>query len=392
MLKTNFEHGQIDFETLKSRAFNHRWAEQEAGIIPLTAADPDFRVAPEITESIQEYISKGYFSYGPALGYDAFRSSVASWYSRKHHLDVDPTLVLGFNSAAEALDKVAMLLFEDGGNALIPDPVDFLFQTSINRNNGSAKTFGFNLDDGKINMNQLIEAIDTDTRAIYLCNPNNPSGQKISDEDIRQIVQVAITHDLYIVSDEIWLDIYYEEQLKSVAAYSEEAKKRTIIVSGLSKSFGLAGLRIGYCICPSVSFMEELLEKSGHFMTIGGLSTLSQVASTAALTKCDYWLDDFRSHLMDVRNYLCSELNQVPAYKLRVPKGTYLAFIALDPNLDESKIAEDIKDKVQVALVPGSARWFGPAASGHLRLCFSTSKENIREAVSRLKDYANNNL
>ena len=275
---------------------------------------------------------------------------------------------------------------------MIPDPVDFLFQTSINRNNGSVKTFGFNLDDGKIDMNQLIKAIDTDTRAIYLCNPNNPSGQKISDEDIRQIVQVAITHDLYIVSDEIWLDIYYEEQLKSVAAYSEEAKKRTIIVSGLSKSFGLAGLRIGYCICPSVSFMEQLLEKSGHIMTIAGLSTLSQVASTAALTKCDYWLDDFRSHLMDVRNYLCTELNQVPAYKVRVPKGTYLAFIALDPNLDESKIAEDIKAKVQVALVPGSARWFGPAASGHLRLCFSTSKENIREAVSRLKDYANNNL
>lgn len=392
MLDTLFEHKSIDLDVLKDRAFNHRWAEQKAGVIPLTAADPDFKVAKEITSALNEYIAQGYFSYGPALGYESFRASVANWYKRKHYLNISDKLVVGFNSAAEALDRVAAVLFEEGGSALIPDPVDFLFQTSISRNGGVTKAFNFDLGTGKIDLELLESKIEKDTKAIYLCNPNNPSGHLIKDEDLAELVLLAEKYDLMIVSDEIWIDIYYEEQIKSVAAINDLAKSRTIIISGLSKNFGLAGLRIGYCICPDESFRDLLLNTSGHEMTIGGMSTLSQVAATTALTDCDYWLDGFRGHLSDLRSVLLESVNEIPGFSMLAPKGTYLAFIGLYEGVDEQEIAEDIKQKVQVALVPGSARWFGPAASGHLRLCFSTSKENIEEAMSRLSDYAHKYL
>ena len=389
MLKTYFEHSEIDLSVLKDRAYNHRWAEQADGILPLTAADPDFKVAPEITAALNAYITKGYFSYGPAFGYDSFRSSVAGWYKNKHQVAVNMDQVVGFNSAAEALDKVAAVLFKQGGNALIPDPVDFLFQTSIKRNGGSVNTFNFDLHTGRLDIDQLTASIDKDTKAIYLCNPNNPSGHLLNDKDLIEVVKLAEIHDLMIISDEIWIDIYYEEKINSVAALSDLAQERTIIISGLSKNFGLAGLRVGYCICPTVSFREQLLNISGHEMTIGGLSTLSQVAASTALTSCDYWLHAFRSHLFEVRNLLVDAVNDIPGFKLQSPKGTYLAFIGLDEGVDETMLAADIKEKVKLALVPGSARWFGPAASGHLRLCFSTSTEHIEEAIFRLNDYAN---
>lgn len=389
MLKTYFEHSEIDLSVLKDRAYNHRWAEQADGVLPLTAADPDFKVAPEITAALNDYIKQGYFSYGPALGYDSFRSGVADWYKNKHQVNVNQDQVVGFNSAAEALDKVAAVLFKQGGNALIPDPVDFLFQTSIKRNGGSVQTFNFDLKTGRLGLDQLKASINKDTKAIYLCNPNNPSGLLIDEEDLTEVTKLAEAHNLMVVSDEIWIDIFYEEKIKSVAAINDLAQERTIIISGLSKNFGLAGLRVGYCICPTSSFREKLLEVSGHEMTIGGLSTLSQVAATTALTSCDYWLHAFRSHLYELRNLLVDAVNDIPGFKLQNPKGTYLAFIGLDEGVDETRLAEDIKEKVKLALVPGSARWFGPAASGHLRLCFSTSRENIEEAIVRLNDYAN---
>ena len=389
MLKTYFEHSEIDLSVLKDRAYNHRWAEQADGVLPLTAADPDFKVAPEITAALNNYINQGYFSYGPALGYDAFRSAVAEWYKNKHQVPVKMDQVLGFNSAAEALDKVASVLFENGGNALIPDPVDFLFQTSIKRNGGSVQTFNFDLKTGRLDIDQLKASINKDTKAIYLCNPNNPSGHLFADEDLIEVIRLAEVHDLMVVSDEIWMDIFYEEKINSVAAINTLAQERTIIISGLSKNFGLAGLRVGYCICPTVSFREKLLKVSGHEMTIGGLSTLSQVAATAAFTSCDYWLQGFRSHLYEIRNLLVDAVNDIPGFKMQSPKGTYLAFIGLDEGVDETRLAEDIKEKVKLALVPGSARWFGPAATGHLRLCFSTSRENIEEAIVRLNEYAN---
>lgn len=389
MLKTYFEHSEIDLSVLKDRAYNHRWAEQADGVLPLTAADPDFKVAPEITAALNDYINQGYFSYGPAFGYDAFRSAVAEWYKNKHQVPAKMDQVLGFNSAAEALDKVASVLFENGGNALIPDPVDFLFQTSIKRNGGFVQTFNFDLKTGRLDIDQLKASINKDTKAIYLCNPNNPSGHLLADEDLIEVIRLAELHDLMVVSDEIWMDIFYEEKINSVAAINTLAQERTIIISGLSKNFGLAGLRVGYCICPTVSFREKLLEVSGHEMTIGGLSTLSQVAATAAFTSCDYWLQGFRSHLYEIRNLLVDAVNDIQGFKMQSPKGTYLAFIGLDEGVDETRLAEDIKEKVKLALVPGSARWFGPAASGHLRLCFSTSRENIEEAIVRLNDYAN---
>ena len=298
MLKTTFDHTQIDLDVLKDRAFNHRWAEQEDGVLPLTAADPDFRVAQEITDSIQGYISEGYFSYGPAKGYESFRYAIANWYRDMHQVYTDKELIIGFNSAAEALDKVAKLLFNNGGNALIPDPVDFLFKTSIERNGGEARFFSFDLDSGRIQIDELLQGIDHNTKAIYLCNPNNPSGKSIHEDDVAQLVEIAEELNLLIISDEIWLDIYYERQIRSIAAFSELAKSRTVIISGLSKNFGLAGLRIGYCICPNKSFMKGLVKVSGHEETIGGLSTISQVATIAAFEKSAYWLEDFRTCLL----------------------------------------------------------------------------------------------
>ncbi len=389
MLDQYFDHNAIDFNTLKEWAFNQRWAEQEAGVIPLTAADPDFKVAPEITQALNTYISKGYFSYGPALGYESFKQAVSNWYRLNHRGSFESEDVVGFNSAAEALDQVAAVIFEQGGEALIPDPVDFLFQTSIERNGGSVQTFGFELDSGRLDWSMIEGKATQNTKAIYICNPNNPAGTAIHSDDLALLVELCRSKGWYLVSDEIWLDIWYDNTpLESLAPYCDRVSDRFIIISGLSKNFGLAGLRIGYTLCKHKSINQAIIKNSGHNETIGGLSTLSQIAATTAFNQCGYWLELFRKHLEAQRDYLIQRMDQMPGFSIRRPVGTYLAFIQLPPLIDESKECADIKAKAKVALVPGSPRWFGPAAAGHLRLCFATSKETLKEALDRLALYA----
>lgn len=387
-----FENTNVDFETLKQRAFNQRWAEQDEGVIPLTAADIDFPVAKEITQAVIDYSSKGYFSYGPALGYQKFREAISGWYWKNHMALIDEKLVLGFNSAAEALDKISALLFDKGGNALIPDPVDFLFKTSIERQGGKVRTFKFDPVTGAIDMDYLRDQIDFDTKAIFLCNPNNPTGLPIQDDDVFSIIELCVENDIWLVSDEIWLDIYYEQKVKSICSFGSEILARTFVISGLSKNFGLAGLRIGYCICPDLARYNALLKVSGHNETIGGLSTLSQVAATTALTDCDYWINAFRMHLKSMRDLVIREVNEMEGFSVQAPIGTYLAFIKIESGIDEEIMAMRIKEKAKVALVPGAPRWFGERAKGHLRLCFSTSMAQLEEALVRLKKFSEEEL
>ena len=122
-----FSNNQVDLEVLRKRAFNYRWAAHDIDVIPLTAADPDFRVAKPIADAIQEYSSVGYFPYGNPLGDSEFKNAIAAWYKRKKNAAINPVFVLPVNSAAYGLFICAKTILKENENAIIPNPVEFLF-------------------------------------------------------------------------------------------------------------------------------------------------------------------------------------------------------------------------------------------------------------------------
>ena len=123
-----FANDQVELDILRKRAFNYRWATHDADVIPLTAADPDFRVAKPIVNAIQEYASPGYFSYGNPQGDAAFKHAIANWFKRNKNAVVHPDLILPVNSAAYGLFVCAKTILKENENAIIPNPVDFLFR------------------------------------------------------------------------------------------------------------------------------------------------------------------------------------------------------------------------------------------------------------------------
>jgi aspartate/methionine/tyrosine aminotransferase len=381
-----FSNKQVDLNILRKRAFNYRWAAHDIDVIPLTAADPDFRVAQPIVNAIKEYSESGYFPYGNPMGDSAFKNAIAAWYKRKKNALVNPNLVLPVNSAAYGLFVCAKSILKENENAIIPNPVDFLFRKSIEHAGALVKTCNVDKQTAQFDLDELRSLIDPKTRAIFLCNPNNPLGKIISKDHLNAIIALAKEHNLWIVSDEIWSDIYFENPFTSILDVSLIQYDRILIVSGLSKNFALAGHRIGYIISSDEETFNSIYQVSGHATTAFGISVLAQVAGTAALTLCDDWLLNFQFHLSKMRQLTMAFIDEIPYLENNHPDATYLAFPqVINTNKTSAEVAAKILELARVALVPGGINWFESESEGHIRICYSTSEEILNEAFNRIR-------
>ncbi len=384
-----FSNDQVNLDALRQKAFNFRWATLEQDVIPLTAADPDFPVAREISRAIADYCADGYFSYGPPDGLPAFKQAIAAWYERTYQVPANPDFILPVNSAAYGLFTAANMILSAGDNAIIPNPVDFLFRKAIEHTHAQVRAVEIDQTTAQFDLEKLSAAIDANTKAIFICNPNNPLGIQPSPEHLRDILLLAAQHDLWVVSDEIWSDIYFNSPTTSIASRQLPYYAKRLIVSGLSKNFGLAGLRVGYVICPDEPTYRALFQASKHQTTAFGMTGIAQVAGTAALTLCDDWLDAFRKHLAYMRRLTLEFIENTPFFEPVVADATYLAFPKIvHTNLNSAALVDIIHQKARVALVPGGAAWFESASEGRLRICYATSEKILTESFDRIRKIA----
>lgn len=387
-----FINEEINFALLQQRAFNLRWATVPKGVIPLTAADPDFPCAPEIAEALQQFAVQRYFSYAPPEGYSFFREAVANFYTIKRKVPTQPKQVIAVDSAAYGIDIVCKALLAKGDEAIVFNPVDFLFKYCVEVNDGVAVSFDVPLAaDGVFNFEALESLITHKTKLICLCNPLNPTGKVFTKEELLQLGNIAVKHQLFILSDEIWSDIVFEpNNYTSVAAVNSEIQQQTIIVTGYSKSYGLAGLRAGTVIAPNDIMFEKLFLSSGHLSTVHGCNVMAQVAVSTALNECARWLNNFVEHLTNMRNICVESFNNMKGITCCEPQGCYLLFPDITATtLTASELQQLLLDKAMVAVVPGLSKWFGPRAEGHIRISFATSEEIIRESMHRIASVIN---
>ncbi|BAP29716.1 putative aspartate transaminase [Chryseobacterium sp. StRB126] len=380
-----FTNNDINFEALKRKAYNGRWATLEDGIIPLTAADPDFRTAVEIEQGIIEYIKDGYLSYGPFSGIPEFKKSLAEHFNQEKHGIFSPENVLAINSAAQGMFLIAKYVLKPGDEAIILDPVDFLFKKSVETAGGTVKLCPVNTQTGEIDFEKLGSLISSNTKLICICNPHNPLGRLYSKEVLKKVSEIAAAHDLWVMSDEIWSDIIYDNRdFYTYSSVSEEAKRKSFTVYGFSKSFGIAGLRIGAILCNDQEILEDFTEKSNFNSTIEGVSTLSQIAGSVALERAKPWYKEFLSHLQQNRDLAFQILNGSGLVTPNLPEATFVLFPKIENGMSSDQFAQHVLQYGKVAIVPGSERWFGKGAEGHIRICFSTSQEILKEGLNRI--------
>jgi len=381
-----FQNEAVNLNLLRTRAYNLRWATVPNDVIPLTAADPDFTCAPEIAEAINKYISERYFSYGPAEGLPAFKESVACFFQNKRNVPAVPEYLFPVDSAAFGIYLIVEAFLAKGEEAIIFDPVDFLFRYSIEKIGGVAVPYAIPPATDDLDFSELEKLITPKTKIICLCNPLNPTGKVFTKSELTKLGEIAVKHNLIILSDEIWSDIVFAPHVfTSIASLSEEIRNQTVIVTGYSKSYGLAGLRIGSVLAFNAAYYKKLFEVSLHQSTVHGANTVSQVAALTALNECEYWLDGFVNHLGKMRNICVDSINSIEGWKCVAPEGCYVAFADISgTGLSSLEVKEKLFKEAKVSVVPGIKEWFGEGATGYIRFSFATSEGILNEAMQRI--------
>lgn len=378
----------LPLDVLRRSAFNQRWAEQPEGVIPLTAADADFRVAPVIRERLARHACEGAMGYGPPHGLPEFREAVAEWMRSTRGIPCGAESVLATDSAASAMAVAARASLRPGDEALVPDPVDFLFQHTVRRVGATAVPVALShATTAEAFIAAMQARLTPRTRMLWLCNPHNPLGLVHGRDWLGKVVHWAIERRLRVLSDEVWSDIVFPPHRHvSLASLSPEAARQVVTVYGFSKNFGLAGLRIGCLVCADPDWFRQIAEASDAESTVFGAATSSQVAATAALQEGWPWLQGFVAHLQRQRDHAVARLRRWPGVGVQAPQGTFVVFpdvSGLVPAGVEAWCGE-MKAQAGVALVPGAARWFGHGAAGHVRLSFATSRDILDAAFDRM--------
>lgn len=383
---TSFTDADVPLALLRERAFNLRWATLPPDVIPLTAADPDFPTAPCIRDAIADYARGGVFSYGPAAGLPAYRAAVAADRSARRGLPVDPAAIVAVDSAAAGMAHVARLALQPGDEAIIFDPVDFLFAASVEAAGGRVRRLPVCARTGALDLDALPRVWTPRTRLLGVCNPLNPVGRVLRADELHRLGAFAVERDLLILNDEVWSDIVYApHRFVSLPALHPDYAARTYTVHSFSKSWGLAGLRVGWVAAPDAEAAARLLAVSRAETTMTGVATLSQVGAIAALTEGQAWFDRFLAHLQEMRDLAVATLGAVPGLRVRPPEGTYVLFADVSARTDDVEaLCGRLLEQQRVAVVPGATRWFGPGAAGHLRVCFSTAPGVLTEGLRRV--------
>lgn len=381
-----FADASVDVPALRRRAYNHRWAEHAADVVPLSAADSDFPVSEGIVAAVQRYVATGYLPYGPPEGLPDFRGIAAEELRVRRRLACTPDTVFPTDSAASAVFLVARLaLTEPGDEAIVPDPVDFLLERSVRAAGGVVRRLPYR--GGTFDVAELESLVTPRTKLLSLCNPHNPLGRVLRRAELESLAAVALRHKLWVLSDEVWSDIVYRpHEHVSLASLDPEIAARTFTVFGFSKSYGLAGLRLGLLVTPDPVQRERVLRLAHADDTAYGVSTLSQIAGAAAYQFAGDWLERFVAHLQRQRDHAVARLNAIPGVHCETPEGTFVVFPSVEGlQLDQDSLADLLLTKYRVAVIPGSGAYFGPGAAGHLRLAFATSRHILSEGLDRVE-------
>ncbi len=319
----------------------------------------------------------------------SFREAVSKDYKRKNQVNYSPEFILPVDSAAFGIYLTCKALLEPGDEVIVFDPVDFLFKYSVEQVGAKAIPFSTPQTDGLIDFSELETLIGPRTKLICLCNPLNPTGKVFTQAELLTLANVVLAHEnLMVLSDEIWSDIVFAPHKFNAFSAIDSVFQRTITVTGYSKSYGLAGLRIGSVLMPNENIYNKIFAQSLHQSTVHGANILGQIAAQTALNEAQDWLAEFVNHLHKMRDFAVHRLHAMPGITCQSPQGCYVLFPDISKTgFSASELQNQLIEKAKVAVVPGLPKWFGDGAQGYIRLSFATSYEILDEALGRIDKF-----
>lgn len=347
------------------------------------AGEPDFDTPEHIKEACAAALKAGKTKYAPTPGIMPLREAVAEQYGTKYGLKVDPAQVVVSPGGKFSCYLGVLATCSPGDEVVIPAPYWVSYPEMVKLAGATPK---FVLCDDstafKLTPGMLEAAITPKTRLLILCSPSNPTGAVYTRAELSAIIGVAVKHNLYILSDEMYEFLVYDDaQPTCVATLSPEAEARTLVMAGFSKTYAMTGWRIGTTVAPKpiakaiAEMQSQMSSNVTTFAQYGALAALKEKEKTKAALALMLTAFDRR------RKFLHGALNQIPGVKCLLAQGAFYLFPNVSSfGLKDAEFCDRLLDTEKVAAVPGSA--FG--AEGYLRLSYATSDEIIAKGVERL--------
>lgn len=354
------------------------------GVISLGVGEPDFVTPWHIREAAIFALEKGMTTYTSNLGMPRLREAVAKYVDGFFKVGYDPLKeVLITVGVSEALDLAFRALLEPGDEVIYHEPCYVSYGPSITLAYGvpvvvetrPENDFGLTAAD-------VAAAITPRTRAIVLNFPTNPTGAVIASTELQAIADLAIKHDLIVITDEIYSELRFDGKPHVTIAALPGMKARTLLLHGFSKAFAMTGFRLGYACAP-----QQLIEAMMKIHQYGILCapTISQAAAIEALENGAAAVEMMRRSYDQRRQFIVSRLNGMglPTFE---PGGAFYAFPDIrGSGLTSKEFAKRLLEEESVAAVPGDA--FGACGEGFLRCCYATAFTDLREAMNRLEKF-----
>jgi aspartate aminotransferase len=354
---------------------------QGRSIIHLELGEPDFHPAAPVVDAMRDAVAAGRDRYVSTRGVTALREAIADYLKRTRRLKVSAEEVLVAPGCKMALSLAMMALIDPGDEVLYPDP-GFPIYPSFTRGLG-AKAVPFGLvEKNKFqpDVSEMAAKITPRTRMLIFNSPNNPTGTVFSETALKQIAELAVKHDLWIISDEIYARILFSGEYKSIWALPGMAE-RTVIIDGFSKSFAMTGWRLGYAVAPKhvVDAMDLLV-----LNTFTCAAEFTQVAAIEALRDSTNAVEAMVEEYRKRRDLFVTGLNRIPGFRCLAPDGAFYAWVNIeDTGISAEDVAKLLLEEAGVAGIAGAA--FGPEGKDYLRFSLVSARNLLEEALDRMQ-------
>ncbi len=360
---------------------------QGIDVCSMTAGEPDFDTPQVIKDACISAIQEGKVRYLASSGLPELKNEIVKKFTNNSIVTTSENIIIS-TGAKFAIFQAITSLCGVGDEVIVLAPYWLSYSEMIKASGAKMVVVNTKMENNFAPDKDVLEKAITDkTKLIIINSPNNPTGTVYSKETLQMIADIAVKHNIMVLSDEIYEKLIYDDNVKhiSIASLNEQIAELTITVNGFSKAYAMTGWRLGYLTAPK--WLVKRISALQSHATSNATSFVQYAAVSALQGKADDEVNQMIGSFKKRRKLLCDLLREIPQIKFYVPQGAFYVLCDISfSQLNADEFAKKLLEQEKLAVIPCTA--FG--TSNCIRLSYACSEENITEAIQRLKIFVNN--
>ncbi|MCP4648961.1 MAG: pyridoxal phosphate-dependent aminotransferase [PVC group bacterium] len=349
-------------------------------IVSFGAGEPDFDTPQNIKDAAVKALNDGFTKYTPSTGIPELKAAIVDKFKKDNNLSYEPSQIIVGCGAKHSLYSIFQIICDKDDEIIIPAPYWVSYPQMVNVAQGKPVFINTTEDNSfKITAEQLKNAITDKTKAVIINSPSNPTGCLYNKEEIEAIAAIAVEHNIFVISDEIYEKLIYDNKKHiSIASLNDKIYALTFTVNGMSKAYSMTGWRIGYLAGPKEA-VAKISNLQDHSTSCP--NAIAQKAALEAITAGEEAISTMRAEFEKRRDYIYNRINDIEKLSAVKPEGAFYIFANISKTgLDSMTFAQRLLEESKVAVIPG----IGFGYDDCIRLSFATSMEQIEKGLDRI--------